>query len=416
MLLANQGLGTIRTGMTKDTKKSLLEEALLKLHGWIQHNGWAGYDPYDIKHWQLHLPRFLRKVKYLRTLASLPLRIEKYYPYEIRHILGIKQRIYPMAMGLFAESYTNMYQYFGDEKYLEIAEECAQWLMDNVDRVYRGYGWGLPIDWQSRILIPAGTPCGTVSAICGDGFLKLYEVTKDKKYLDICCRICEGFIHSLNVDELDSDTLCFSYTPLDNFHVHNLNLMIAVFLTKMGKILGEPLFLGLGMRAANYALKEQRKDGSISYWSKDQSATFRSDSYHSGFEIRALHSLWELTKRHEYRLAAERYYNYYRNNFLGEDGAVWRNSGNPNITDIHGCVEAMICNAQLRNEFTQASEILENVAQWAIANMQSAGGYFIYRIVSKSGKKRRIDIPYIRWGQAWMMKALTVTLGTIKSP
>jgi hypothetical protein len=393
-----------------DISKDLLEGALLKLHCWVQMNGWAGYDPYDLKHWNLQLARFIRNTEYVRSFNNLISRLEYRYPYLLRRLLRIKKSIFPSAMGLFTDSYVRMYEYFEKDEYLRLAKECASWLIDNVAQGYKGYGWGLPIDWQSRILIPKGTPCGTVSADCGEGFWKLYQVTGDNEYLDICHKICEGFIHDLNIDYLDENTVCFSYTPLDNFHVHNLNLLIAVFLVKIGQYLCKSSYLDLGERAANYAIKEQRDDGSLSYWGKDQTTSFQSDHYHTCFEIRALHSLWKLTGRNEYYLAAERYYNYYRNKFLGQDGAPFRNPDDTRVIDIHGCSEAINCNAQVINDFPQAVEILERTTRWTIKNMQSPHGYFIYRIVTKNGSQRRLDVPYIRWGQATMMHGLSVAL------
>jgi rhamnogalacturonyl hydrolase YesR len=399
---------------TKETKTRAVEKSLLKLHDWVLKNGWSGYDPYDLKHWCMQRFGCLMNVRYVKSLVGLPVLAEGYYPCKVRRLVGVKPLIYPKAMGLFARSYASMYEYFDDGKYLELAQECAQWLHENVSVGYKGYGWGFPIDWQSRIFIPAGTPCGTVSAICGEGFWKLYEVTKDTKYLEICRKICEGFVQDLSIDCLDANTVCFSYTPLDNFHVHNLNLLIAVFLVRVGKHIGENTYLDLGKRAANYALKEQRDDGSLSYWGKDQSIDFHSDHYHSGFEIRALHLLWKLTGGDEYYSAVKRYYNYYLTNFFGEDGAPWRNPGSSRLIDIHGCAEALVCNAQLSDDFSQANEVLLKAADWIISQMQSAEGYFIYRIIFKGRKRRRIDIPYIRWGQAWMMRGLTAALEVLK--
>ena len=397
-----------------DTVKYIFEKALLKLHCWVRRNGWAGYDPYDLNHWHLQLPQFLRNTKYVSYPCRLPLYAGRRYPCFVRRFLLIKKRIFPMAMGLFTESYARMYDYFGKPEYLKLAEDCTSWLLDNVAKGYRGYGWGLPIDWQSRILIPMGTPCGTVSAVCGEGFWKLYQATGNCEYLDVCHKICEGFIHDLNIDYFDENTACFSYTPLDNFHVHNLNLLIAVFLVKVGQHLGESSYLDLAERAANYALREQRADGSLSYWGKDQTTSFQSDHYHTGFEIRALHSLWKLTGWDGYYSAVDRYYEYYRNNFLSEDGAPFRNPRDSTVIDIYGCAEALICNAQLINDFPEAKKILEKSSRWTIKNMQSPSGYFIYRITSKNGKQRRLDVPYIRWGQATMMCGLIEALEALK--
>jgi hypothetical protein len=46
------------------------------------------------------------------------------------------------------------------------------------------------------------------------------------------------------------------------------------------------------------------------------------------------------------------------------------------------------------------------IALWTIENMQDEEGYFYYRC----GKFYKNKIPYIRWGQAWMMNALSYLL------
>lgn len=339
--------------------KESLEGSLLRLHNWLQINGWAGYDPYDVEHWRLSLPSFLNKKKYIKALAGLPVRLEKHYPLQIRKLLRIKKQIYPKAMGLFIESYVVMYKYFGDPEYLTLAKECAFWLINNVSNGYKGHGWGLPIDWQSRIFIPHGTPCGIVSVICGEGLWRLYKCTNNAKYLECCRQVCEGLIRNLNIDKVGKNAICFSFTPIDHFHVHNPNLLIAAFLVKLGQHLECQEYIDYGLKAANYALLEQRQDGSLTYWGRDQDSNGALDHYHSGFEIRAFHSLWKLTSEEKYQKAAIRFFDYYKDHFIGKEGAPWRNPDNPNLIDIHGCAEALICNAQLSANFPSAKRILK---------------------------------------------------------
>jgi len=44
------------------------------------------------------------------------------------------------------------------------------------------------------------------------------------------------------------------------------------------------------------------------------------------------------------------------------------------------------------------------IAEWTVSHMQDAEGCFYYRI----GENRSVDrTAYIRWGQAWMIRALS---------
>ena len=49
-------------------------------------------------------------------------------------------------------------------------------------------------------------------------------------------------------------------------------------------------------------------------------------------------------------------------------------------------------------------ELGKKIAEWTIENMQDENGYFYYRIY-KSGYISKI--PFIRWGQAWMLRGLS---------
>jgi len=51
----------------------------------------------------------------------------------------------------------------------------------------------------------------------------------------------------------------------------------------------------------------------------------------------------------------------------------------------------------------------EKIAKWTIENMQDEIGYFYYQKWPFLTNK----IPYMRWGQAWMMYALATLLVTI---
>jgi len=70
----------------------------------------------------------------------------------------------------------------------------------------------------------------------------------------------------------------------------------------------------------------------------------------------------------------------------------------------------LICNSVLINEYQQAKEIINGTANWTISNMQTQTGWFRYVLYKRKNKIRTIDIPYLRWSQAWMLLALSKTL------
>jgi rhamnogalacturonyl hydrolase YesR len=388
--------------------KNEIWSSVLRLDNWIERNKWAGYDPYDLGDTSLFLERKPSPSKKLEK--GFFSKLERINPLLVRKLLKIDKKINSKAMGLFAEGYLNLYMRTGEKKYLSKSKECLFWLERYCSRGYSGYCWGYPFDWQSKIFIPKNTPSAVVSSVCGDAFWKHYQYTKEKKYINICKGICEFFLKDLNIHKLSPDKICFSYTPLDDFHVHNANLFAAEFLIKVGQEIGEQKFIDYGLRAANYTLGDQNKDGSICYWGKDQEKKCIVDHYHSGFEIRSLYSIWKLTGDEKIYTAVSALYRFYLDN-------LFENRTIPRITskatypiDIHSCAEAILCNSLLQDDFSQSREYLENSIRWTVNNMQTNEGYFIYRVLKIKGMKRKVRIPYIRWGQAWMLNALSKCL------
>jgi len=303
-----------------------------------------------------------------------------------------------------------MHELYGGSEYLSLAKECADWLLKHPSPGYPGLGWGLPIDWQGNTFYPRGTPFPIVSAVCGHGFWRLHHLTGDAIYLDACRRICEGFVQQLRIDRWGDDRLCFSYSPLDDYHVHNVNLTVAAFLVQVGRPIHEEAWIRLGHQAANYSLAAQMDDGSLPYQDPEQAKAIHRDNIHCGFEVRALHALWKLTGRPAYEQAFRRYYHYYISHFCGDDGAPWRNPDDPTLIDVHGCAEVLILFAQVADDEPDAALRLQQSARWILDHMPSDRGYFIHQILRGRQGMQKHDFPFIRWGEAWMMRGLTAAL------
>ena len=392
--------------------------AVERLEAWLVKNGWAGYDPYDLKGtrpflWALSLEKTTFPRRIFRKLMLGPLLIgESLFPAVLRTVFAVEPKINAKGMGLFATAYFTLYRITGEPRFLARGHECLQWLDANRAAGYRFPCWGYPFDWEAGVLVPAGTPASVVTAAAADAYWAAWEVTGDAAYLGVCEGICEFFLTDLNVDVMDAETLCFSYTPLDDFHVHNTNLMVAELLVRVGSELGRADWVATGKKAANYALREQNADGSLFYWGRIQNdqAPDRVDHYHSGFEMRAFLGLWKATGDLIYRSALERYYAFYRSRLLQADGDLLAPKMYPGSlfpVNVHSCAEALILNAALSGEIEGAETTLARVFPWVIQKMQARDGHFIYLRQRALGIEWPTRIPYIRWGQAWMLLALS---------
>jgi hypothetical protein len=378
-----------------------------KLDGWLEKNGWAGYDPYDIMGHPMWLKlsqlgseaKFIQKVE-RRLFFSLASR----FPITCRKLLGVKKQINAKAMGLFASAYVNLYNAERQACYLEKAKQCIDWLLENPSKGYSGLCWGYPFDWQSRVFIPKGTPSGVVSSTCGHAFWQFYQQTHEKRYLEICESICKFYLNDLNIDVIDDNRICFSYTPVDNFHVHNANLFIAESLIRVGAEIDNSEFVQMGIKALNYTLAEQNPDGSFYYWGPPDKLLYNIDHYHTGFVLRALYSIYKITKDYQLFMKIGKCYHHYLENFFENNMVPKLKPGSKYPINIHSCAEAILCLSTLSEDFPEGLETLKRMTAWTIQNMQDKKGYFYYMVLPK----RTIKIPYIRWAQAWMLNALSM--------
>jgi rhamnogalacturonyl hydrolase YesR len=371
----------------------------------VTRNGWAGYDPYDLR--QLLL-RVAPRSKLVQTaLRRATLLSEWFFPMVPRRLLRVPKQVNAKAMGLFAAGYQILYEATGEEGYLDRAQEALTWLEENACEGCMGLCWGHPFDWQSRMFIPRATPSSVVSAIAGDAFWRFYQMTGCRRYLASCQSVCDFFVNDLNVDELGEDAICFSKTPLDHFHIHNGNLFVADFLLKVGKALPREDYVRMAWKALTYTLGEQRTDGSICYWGRDQDEGCKIDHYHTGFEIRCLYSIWKSTGDERVHSALKDYYRFYCEKLFTSQAIPKMTPRSLYPVNIHSCAEAILCHSTVAADFPEAQRYLRQCVPWVIKTMQHPEGWFIYAIRNIAGSAQwKVKIPYIRWGQAWMLRAL----------
>lgn len=392
--------------------------SMKKIDSWIDRNGWAGWDPYDIKgkEWVIKLTSKSNHNLIYSYLREIIYELFYTFPISSRKLLRIQPDLNPKAMGLFASGYLDLYKLTGDNIFLTKSEYCIKWLLDNASYLKNGIGWGYPFDWQSNGFIPKGTPNGIVTTTVGKALLEYFKFKGDEKYLKICTDICR-FLVSLPADIFDERLLCFSYTPLFINHVHNLNLFVAEYLLSISRLINKPEWEELAMMAVDYTISAQNPDGSFDYNGPPEKQMNFFDHYHTGFVLRMLYSIWVQTRKEEVYNALKRCYDHYIQNFFYKEIIPKLRPDKLYRIDIHSCSESILCLTELSDIFPGSMEKAGKILDWTINNLQDPEGYFYYgylksrftAIIFKS------KIPYIRWGQAWMLRAISKFLITMQN-
>jgi len=407
-------------------KKNIsFESSLNDLEYELSHSDYSGFDPYDIKGtfpfmWAFSVPR---KPFYKNVIRKFSLGVllygESFFPVLMRKLFSIKPVRNAKGIALISKGYFNLYLASGKEEWKIKGVKLLDWLGENKSLGYDYPCWGYPFNWNNGEIIPAETPASVVTAAVFDAFWQAWMITKEKKYKDICQGIAAFFIEHLNIKRIDKDTICFSYTPLDNNMVHNTNLLVADCLLRIGLKTDNNNFISYGKKAANFALKEQNDDGSLFYYGKQQNHINpdRIDHYHTGFEIRCLRNIWISTGDQKYKDAYMKYYDFYRKNLILKNKSDFfplMYPGKLFPINIHSCAEAILLNAELSNEIPSAQILLNGLIDPILSAMRMKRGGYKYMIRKIGPFKIHANIEYIRWGQSWMFLALSKALLTYK--
>lgn len=403
-----------------DVARSHVASALAKLDAWIEAENFLGWDPHDA----LNSP-FLRWAGKRRLLGIALLQLLRRSPLNLRPLLGIRKAYNPKAMGLFLATYAQKYMATGQREHLERARYFFNWLAKHASPGYAGPCWGYNFDWPNRaFLAPAGTPTIVNTAFIGLAFLcaelvqgsraNVTEVAatgmscieqETEAWLSVSGSMvargaCEFILHDLHTLHPNEAETCFSYTPADRRFVHNANLLGAWLLAAVYARTKESRLADAAMAAARFTARRQRADGSLTYGVAARDGWV--DNFHTGYVLVALNRIATHLNTSEFDCAVQAGYEFWKTRMFlsGVIPKYYPDRTYP--VDIHSVAQAILTFVEFSDIDPEAGERAERVAMWAVQNMQDPIGFFYYQL----RRPFRIQIPYMRWSQAWMQQAL----------
>jgi len=382
-----------------------LEKHINDLLNWIENNGYAGWDPYDVQGSEFYT-KYLNhnKKDFFYRIGRIIINQANFYaPFFIRKILQLKPRINAKAMALLSLSFMKLYQLKKYEDYYHKYNECIDWLLaHNHSKNENTLGWGYPFDWHSLIFIPKQTPLCVPTVLVGHALLDEYEFFKNRSRVDAIVKI-KNFLMSLNITIIDKNRICFSYSPLDDYLVINANLYTASFLTRYGVLFNDEKVLELARKARNFAVSQQEQDGSWPYWSKLYKVKMKPfiDNYHTGIILQWLKVCNSYDYNEEEEIAIKKGTIYYYENLFTKEGIPKFTHNQIFPVDIHGAAQAFVTFNYVGSE--KYETVVDKVYNYVNRKMRDKRGFYYYRI-NKFGHISKI--PYLRWAEAWMLYGL----------
>ncbi len=381
-----------------------------RLRSYVEAEKFIGFDPYDALNASID---FSRLGKWAPVFA---IQIQKRLPLNLRDLMGIRKARNPKGIGLLLHAYAIQYRMTQCEESRPLLDVLFKELLVCTSSGFSGYGWGYNFDWASPgKYLPAYTPSVVVSAFVGKGVRAYYECTHSAEALDVLKGICQ-FIEAELPRVEDERGICFSYTPLKRDCCYNASLLGAEMLSGVYALTGEERYRVMAVRAVDFVIAKQKADGRWNYSLDLKTGRERSQvDFHQGFILDSLQTCIQDTGMVEarYRRALQKGVAFYRQSQFTEEGrSLWRLPRSwP--TDIHHQAQGIITFCRLGHLDASYLEFAQTIADWTLRYMQDEQhGFFYYRV----GRLIKNKIPYMRWGQAWMMLALSQLLASIIEP
>jgi len=386
-----------------------LMSSVLGLYEFVERNGWEGYGPYDGLNSKF-TSLISKNSKWLRLLI---IHFNKNFPINLRSILRIKKGVNLKGMGLFASAFLKLYISTNDAKFLNAASSCLEFLKSKtLKESFSNHCWlGVYFNTQTlNDLKTSKVPSIICTVACASAFLEHYKITGAEESLEIARSAADFVVETLYVNS--DNKAFFKYRPEDelNSHVYNASTNGVALLCNISKYIEDNKILEIAKKVMDYVISKQKPNGAW-YYSETNGKEKMQIDFHQGFILDDLYDFIKYIKPSDdkYMKALLKGAEFYKNEQLLPDGrAKWRW---PRVwpLDIHNQAQGIITFSKLSEINIEYLDFAKIIAKWTIENMQDKSGYFYYQKWPFFTNK----IPYIRWGQAWMLLALGTLLEKI---
>jgi hypothetical protein len=379
-----------------------IENVLQRVLQYAEAESYAGYNKFDALNSPL-LKRLSLRSKWLR-FAFIQAVMRS--PLNLRPILGVAKTINPKGMALFAMAHLSEFKRSRTQKALEQARHCLNWLIDNGVECGHGIGWGYNFDWQNTLfLAPRYSPNAIVTVLCGEAFIKAFEVLSNENYWQMAKRAALFLRYDLPVLHETSDELCVAYVthPVKSI-VLNINASAGAQIAKVGTLCADGGLLNDARRMIRFVASRRTDYYAWYYTYPAHHSYIVHDNYHTGGIVDALRDYELYTEDTSFHDIYVKGIDYYERELFLTDGAP-KYMNNQNFPfDIHGSAQGIISFAKAAYWNKSYLRIADRIADWAIDNMfNKKYGFFYYQ----KGRYVTKRFTLMRWCNAWMAKAMS---------
>lgn len=386
---------------------SKVHESIHFLDDYILKSEFRGYDPYDV----LNSP-FLGSLGCRNNLVGVAfIQIGRNLPVLPRLLL----RMHPVAnaktSALLARAYLLLFKYTQQQKYLDSALSCLDWLISHRSPGFNNACWGYSFPWATMHgFVPRESPNTVCTAFVAHALLDAYDLLGKRAYLTLACSACDFLLQDvLRFEYKNDEVFCFGYTTrLPITPVHNANLLACSVISRVGAATHNIALTQTIMPALKFTLNQQNADGSWYYLGNYSGRGNMIDNFHTGFNLEALRMIQKYAAVN-LQTNIDRGQQFYETQLFDPNGQPYRKIGKRFPVDIRDAAELLIVLGQLGELVPFQQVLLQHVLNWTFDHMRIEKGYFGYQ---RWPKFLQPGI-YLRW-QAWMLLAMANILPLVE--
>jgi hypothetical protein len=382
-----------------------IKKSFDSLYNWVTKEEYRGWDIYDALN-----STFVKKACVGSPLLEILLtQTNKYSPINFRPLVGIQKGVDMKGLGLFSQAFSKMYSISGEEKYKkEIMNLNSFFETESVISQYKYHCWAhyFPyISADKSILSPKVpdviTTCNVIKALVDS-----YLILEDENLKDMA-RSAYEFVVNYLLSKSNDGLSYLMYSPIDTQKmVINASALGLETISKLMTLYPDDKDMSkIADDLCEFIIQTQKPDGlwaySIYHSGKERIQT----DFHQGFILDGLLEYLPFIrsdKKSELTGSINRGFLFYREKQFFNDGRCHFRYPRFYPTEVHTQAQGIITFTKYSSFDPEHLDFAKKIAQWTITNLQDESGFFYYY-------KHRFfinKIPYMRWGQAWMLLAL----------
>jgi hypothetical protein len=378
--------------------------SIKSLNDWVKLQDYYGWDIYD----GLNSPvTGTIKNPYVRIFL---IQMNKYSPINFRNFLKIRKEKDLKGITLFSQAYANLSTLTNKQEYMnDLLYTLSIVRQRSLASKYGRDCWAshsFPYVSIDKSILSSTIPdiIGTSNAIIA--LVKGYTLLKDPVLKDMAISASHFLMENL-FDDLGKFPF-FRYSTQESSKSSitlNASSQALEALSYLFPVYPDEKMINTCNKVCSFLMEQQKTNGSWDYSLYTDGRTKRVQlDFHQGYMIDGLLAFLPYASNKDDLISCiENGSAYYRNTLFRNNGTSYYRYPIPFPVDIHNQAQGIITFSKMGKINKEYLDFAKKIGKWTINHMQDINGFFYYQkwpvIVN--------EIPHMRWGQAWMMLAIS---------